>query len=88
MEILFNVCKVSLLQLSLRLHSLLTERTIRRVNAGAGPSTRETVRKSYEFAVSHVGQDKDSGDIWMDYIQFLKAGEVISNYIKLFEWVA
>ena len=34
------------------------------------------VRKSYEFALNHVGQDKESGDIWNDYIQFLKAGEV------------
>ena len=40
------------------------------------PSTRDIVRKSYEFALNHVGQDKESGDIWNDYIQFLKAGEV------------
>ena len=26
--------------------------------------------------MNHVGQDKESGDIWNDYIQFLKAGEV------------
>ena len=42
-----------------------------------GPTTHDTIRKSYDFALSHVGQDKDSGDIWMDYIQFLKSGEVI-----------
>jgi cleavage stimulation factor subunit 3 len=51
---------------------------VRRVNTG--PSTREAVRKSYEFAVSHVGQDKDSGDIWMDYIQFLRAGETTTTW--------
>jgi len=44
----------------------------------SGPETRDIVRKAYEFALNHVGQDKDSGDIWMDYIQFLKSGEVCS----------
>lgn len=37
---------------------------------------RDTIRKAYEFALSHVGQDKDSGEIWMEYIAFLKSGEV------------
>lgn len=46
----------------------------RRINTG--PSTRDTVRKAYEFALAHVGQDKDSYEIWNEYIQFLKSGEV------------
>lgn len=41
-----------------------------------GPATRDTVRKAYEFALNHIGQDKDSTEIWTDYIQFLKAAEV------------
>lgn len=48
----------------------------RRLNAGPGPQTRDTVRKSYEFALNHVGQDKDSGEIWSDFIQFLKSADV------------
>jgi cleavage stimulation factor subunit 3 len=48
----------------------------RRLNAGPGPLTRDTVRKSYEFALNHVGQDKDSGEIWSDFIQFLKSADV------------
>ena len=40
------------------------------------PGARETVRKAYELALNHIAQDKDSGEIWSDYIQFLKAGEV------------
>jgi hypothetical protein len=40
------------------------------------PGTRDNVKKAYEFALNHVGQDKDSGEIWSDYIQFLKASEV------------
>jgi cleavage stimulation factor subunit 3 len=47
---------------------------VRRANPG--PTTRDSVRMAYEFALSRVGQDKDSGEIWSDYIQFLRAGEV------------
>ena len=42
----------------------------------AGPDTRDTVRKAYEFALNHIGHDRDSSELWADYIQFLKAGEV------------
>lgn len=42
------------------------------------PAQRDNIRISYEFALNHVGQDKDSGQIWSDYIQFLKSGEVRS----------
>ncbi|THH17582.1 hypothetical protein EW146_g3251 [Bondarzewia mesenterica] len=45
-----------------------------------GPTTRDIVRKAYEFALNHVGQDKDSGDIWMEYIQFLRSGETSSTW--------
>ncbi|KAG6884913.1 hypothetical protein C0993_007280 [Termitomyces sp. T159_Od127] len=51
---------------------------VRRVNTI--PSTRDAVRKSYEFAVNHIGQDKDSGDIWREYIQFLRSGETTSTW--------
>ncbi|KAG6837133.1 hypothetical protein H0H93_014038 [Arthromyces matolae] len=51
---------------------------VRRVNTG--PSTRDAVRKSYEFALNHVGQDKDSGEIWKDYIQFLRAGDASTTW--------
>ncbi|KAG6910176.1 hypothetical protein DXG01_012625 [Tephrocybe rancida] len=51
---------------------------VRRVNTG--PATRDAVRKSYEFALGHVGQDKDSGEIWRDYIQFLRSGETTTTW--------
>ncbi|KAG5340689.1 hypothetical protein C0989_000732 [Termitomyces sp. Mn162] len=51
---------------------------VRRVNAT--PSTRDAVHKSYEFAVKHIGHDKDSGDIWRDYIQFLRSGETTTTW--------
>ncbi|KAF8173783.1 hypothetical protein K438DRAFT_1610401 [Mycena galopus ATCC 62051] len=46
---------------------------VRRVNAG--PTTRDTMRKAYDFALAHVGQDRDSGSIWEEYIQFLNSAE-------------
>lgn len=42
-------------------------------------ATRDIIRKAYEYALnsaSGIGQDKDSGDIWLDYIQFLSEAEV------------
>jgi hypothetical protein len=70
----------------LRLHDwyhLTTEdRKIRRINVDS--STRDIVRKAYEFALNHVGQDKDSGEIWSDYIQFLRSGEVCYDRPKFF----
>ena len=40
------------------------------------PASREAASKAYEFALNHIGQDDDSREIWSDYIQFVKAGEV------------
>ncbi|KAJ1324230.1 cleavage stimulation factor subunit 3 [Microdochium nivale] len=35
---------------------------------------RQVVSTSYEFVLKHIGQDRDAGQIWSDYIQFLKSG--------------
>ncbi|KAK7438024.1 mRNA 3'-end-processing protein rna14 [Stygiomarasmius scandens] len=51
---------------------------VRRINAD--PSTRDTVRKAYEFALGLVGQDRDSGDMWADYINFLNAAPANSTW--------
>lgn len=44
---------------------------------------RDVVRKSYEFALNHIGQDRDSGSIWNDYIQLIKSGEVSAPQVVL-----
>jgi len=44
---------------------------------------RDVVRKSYEFALNHIGQDRDSGSIWNDYIQLIKSGEVSPQQVVL-----
>ncbi|KAL5512152.1 hypothetical protein ACEPAG_3673 [Sanghuangporus baumii] len=51
---------------------------VRRANAS--PETRDTVAKAYDFALQHVGQDKDSADIWTEYIQFVKSGPASSTW--------
>ncbi|EMD41132.1 hypothetical protein CERSUDRAFT_43736 [Gelatoporia subvermispora B] len=50
----------------------------RRLNTG--PNARDAIRQSYEFAINRVGQDKDSTEIWMDYIQFLKSAETTTTW--------
>ncbi|TIA89122.1 hypothetical protein E3P99_02198 [Wallemia hederae] len=51
---------------------------IRRNNYSA--EGRQIVIKAYEFAISHVGQDKDSGEIWLAYIKFLKDGSATNTW--------
>lgn len=53
---------------------LPTNATPRRITTGQ--NARDVIRKCYDFALGHVGQDKDSYDIWQQYINFLKADEV------------
>ncbi|PNS21295.1 mRNA 3'-end-processing protein RNA14 [Sphaceloma murrayae] len=35
---------------------------------------RQVVSQAYEFVINQVGQDKDSGSLWQDYISFIKSG--------------
>lgn len=53
---------------------------IRRNNESKGLEGRQTIIKAYEFAISHVGQDKDSGEIWLGYIRFLKEGQANNTW--------
>jgi len=54
---------------------------VRRVNPNpTEPAARQTIKKAYEFALNHVGHDKDSGEIWRDYIDFLKSGETSTTW--------
>ncbi|KAF8320076.1 Suf-domain-containing protein, partial [Clavulina sp. PMI_390] len=54
---------------------------IRRVNPNPNEAnSRNTIKKAYEFALNHVGQDKDAGDIWKDYIDFLKSTEPATTW--------
>ncbi|KAG8827959.1 mRNA 3'-end-processing protein rna14 [Serendipita sp. 399] len=35
-------------------------------------SSRDVVKKAYEFALRFVGQDREAGEIWKDYIEYIK----------------
>ena len=37
---------------------------------------REVVQQCYQFSLENAGQDKDSYEIWQEFINHLKAGEV------------
>ncbi|KAI1412802.1 hypothetical protein F5Y13DRAFT_179947 [Hypoxylon sp. FL1857] len=49
---------------------------IRRRNDLNDPTgrARQTVSQSYEFVLNNIGQDREAGSIWQDYIQFIKTG--------------
>ncbi|KAF7313210.1 CFIA complex component [Mycena kentingensis (nom. inval.)] len=44
-----------------------------------GTQSRETLRKAYDFALSHIGQDRDSGFIHSAYIKFLSEADTTTT---------
>lgn len=79
MEVLSDIHSVSVVG-RVTVCFLLTS-IFRRVNANlTDPNSRSTIRKAYEFALQHIGQDKDSGEVWKDYIDFLKATETHTTW--------
>jgi hypothetical protein len=40
---------------------------------------RTTIIAAFEFVMNAVGSDIKSGDLWMRYLRFVKAGEVNMN---------
>lgn len=42
---------------------------------------RATIATSFEFALKHVGQDRQAGEVWIEYIRFLKEGQVSSYWL-------
>ncbi|KAK4046434.1 mRNA 3'-end-processing protein rna14 [Microbotryomycetes sp. JL201] len=37
-------------------------------------AARATITKAFEFAINHIGQDRKAGEIWYEYLAFLKEG--------------
>lgn len=35
---------------------------------------RRTISSAYDLALQYVGMDKDSGNIWNDYVEFIRSG--------------
>jgi len=58
---------------------------IRRMNnvLTGGEQARITITQAYEFVLSVVGIDKDSGRIWADYLEFIRSSQVYIQSIDL-----
>ncbi|KAI9612158.1 hypothetical protein H4Q26_008251 [Puccinia striiformis f. sp. tritici PST-130] len=55
---------------------------IRRVNPVEGDkaaASRAIIISAYDFSLNHIGIDRESGQIWLDYINIVKAGEAADN---------
>ncbi|KAL2920081.1 hypothetical protein HK105_200147 [Polyrhizophydium stewartii] len=82
-EKVFDRCLTSVP--SVELHHLYVD-YIRRVHypRGATPDqlyeARETVTKAFEFVLEHVGTNKRSGQIWIEYIVFVEQAQAGSSY--------
>ncbi|KAK2738952.1 mRNA 3'-end-processing protein rna14 [Myotisia sp. PD_48] len=61
---------------NVQLWSLYLDYVRRRNNLTTDTSgqARRIISSAYDFALQNIGIDKDSGNIWMEYIQFLKSG--------------
>ena len=57
---------------------------IRRMNnvLTGGEQARITISQAYEFVLSVVGIDKDSGRIWADYLEFVRSSQVTITETK------
>ncbi|KAJ3154879.1 mRNA 3'-end-processing protein rna14 [Geranomyces michiganensis] len=59
---------------------------VRRTHSGANmpadrkAEARATILKAFEFVLQNVGSDKEAGQLWAEYIHFVKAGETSSVY--------
>ncbi|GAA6062293.1 hypothetical protein JCM10212_004381 [Sporobolomyces blumeae] len=45
---------------------------IDRTNQDVAKQTRQVVAGAFEFALDHVGMDRRAGEVWSEYIEFLK----------------
>lgn len=61
---------------SLPLWSMYLDHVRRYNNLTTDPdgTARKIIIQAYELALAQVGLDKDSGQMWQDFIQFIKSG--------------
>ncbi|KMZ62640.1 mRNA 3'-end-processing protein rna14 [Zostera marina] len=73
---LFSRCLLSCLQIPLWLCYI---RFIKRSNEKRGSEGLDETRKAFDFMLSYVGTDIESGSVWMEYITFLKSIPITSQ---------
>ena len=44
------------------------------LNSDPSGQARRTISASYEFVIDNIGMDRESGNIWLDYVHFIKSG--------------
>ncbi|KAF2155376.1 hypothetical protein K461DRAFT_253579 [Myriangium duriaei CBS 260.36] len=79
LEAIFNL---SLLKVqSIDLWNIYIDHVRRRndIVTDASGQGRQVVSQAYEFVINQVGQDKDSGQLWQDYIAFIKSGPGVAG---------
>lgn len=45
-------------------------------NLEAAKQTRSIIAGAFEFALAHIGQDRRAGEIWVEFLNFLREGPV------------
>ncbi|OAA73596.1 Suppressor of forked [Cordyceps fumosorosea ARSEF 2679] len=73
-EQLFGRCLITVPNVSLWTVYLNYIRRRNDLNNDPSGQARQTVTQSYEFVIDNIGIDRDSGDIWLDYVQFIRNG--------------
>lgn len=44
------------------------------LSTDASGQARQVISSAYDLALQYVGMDKDSGNIWHDYVEFIRSG--------------
>lgn len=74
LEDIFNVALIKVQNVPL--WSMYIDHVRRRndITTDNGGRGREIITSAYAFVISQVGNDPDAGQIWQDYLAFLKSG--------------
>jgi cleavage stimulation factor subunit 3 len=73
-EQLFGKCLMTVANVNLWTVYLNYIRRRNDLNNDPTGQARRVITQSYEFVIDNIGVDRDSGNIWQDYIQFIKNG--------------
>lgn len=74
LEAIFNIALLKVQSIDLWNIYLAHIRRRNDIATDASGQGRQIVSQAYEFVINQVGQDKDSGQLWQDYIAFIKSG--------------
>lgn len=72
-EQIFSRCLIPVPNVELWALYLNYIRRRQNLSTDTGGRARAIVSQAYEFVLNNVGMDKDAGQIWQDYVQFVKS---------------